>query len=283
LQDFVLDVQTHFPYIGEGRREVNYFDCFTNHSCEPNMFYPSTDIRFDPDGLSGEYVACATRDIEAGDELTCDYELFDWDCLDKGLTHCMCKAAACRGTISGMRYRPFDELLTQLAAVEPIMRESIHLQYPDIRYMEMAPCSPGVDLVFNPGLGWGLVAACDFVAGQILYEGESCSVDCDSVQLVACGFFPSASGGRVPPKTATFSISEVRAASVEDDSCPACREFFAFGLSHDLSAANAEILRDREAFDACCSSSRKYQVKATRDIAIGQIVVCTMYSATSSC
>mmetsp|Transcript_61490 Transcript_61490/g.159650 ORF Transcript_61490/g.159650 Transcript_61490/m.159650 type:complete len:1373 (+) Transcript_61490:69-4187(+) len=279
LQDFELEVQTHFPYIGEGRREVNYYDCFTNHSCEPNMFYPAADIHFDIDGKNGEYVACASRDIRAGDELTCDYELFDWDCLDKGMVNCMCKAAACRGAIRGMRYRPFDEVLTQLAAVEPIMRKSVLRQYPNIQYIDMTPCAPGLSIVFTRGLGLSLVSTRDFAPGQILYEGESCSVDCDRTEFVACGFFPGEPGVRIPPRTATFSIDQVRLASLEDERHPGCREFFGFGLLLEPSAqskGNAEILRTRDTGDVGVISLYKYQVRSREAIAVGEVVSCAV-------
>ena len=36
--DFVLTVRIHCPLIAPGVREVGYYDSFTNHSCEPNIF-----------------------------------------------------------------------------------------------------------------------------------------------------------------------------------------------------------------------------------------------------
>jgi SET domain-containing protein len=59
---------------------------FLNHSCEPNV------------GLAGNIVFIAMRDIDAGEELTTDYALFDdYD----GQMECRCGTALCRKTIDG--------------------------------------------------------------------------------------------------------------------------------------------------------------------------------------
>jgi uncharacterized protein len=59
---------------------------FINHSCEPNV------------GFVGNVVLAAMRDVEAGEELTTDYALFD--VLD-GEWECTCGAPGCRRVISG--------------------------------------------------------------------------------------------------------------------------------------------------------------------------------------
>jgi uncharacterized protein len=59
---------------------------FINHSCEPNV------------GFGGNTVLVAMRDIEAGEELTTDYAMFDdYD----GSMVCECRTKRCRGIIGG--------------------------------------------------------------------------------------------------------------------------------------------------------------------------------------
>jgi uncharacterized protein len=63
---------------------------FINHSCEPNV------------GFAGNIVLVAMRHIEAGEELTTDYALFDdYD----GAMDCRCGTASCRRTIDGHDWR----------------------------------------------------------------------------------------------------------------------------------------------------------------------------------
>jgi uncharacterized protein len=66
---------------------------FLNHSCDPNV------------GSGGNTVLVAMRDIEAGEELTTDYALFDdYD----GSMECHCGLPLCRGRIDGRDWRRND-------------------------------------------------------------------------------------------------------------------------------------------------------------------------------
>jgi uncharacterized protein len=66
---------------------------FINHSCQPNV------------GFGGNAVLVAMRDIEAGEELTTDYALFD---DSDGSMECHCGRSRCRGTIDGQDWRRAD-------------------------------------------------------------------------------------------------------------------------------------------------------------------------------
>ncbi|SNS14323.1 SET domain-containing protein [Geodermatophilus saharensis] len=59
---------------------------FVNHSCEPNV------------GFAGNVVLVAMRDVDAGEELTTDYALFD---DHEDTMECTCGRAACRGRVDG--------------------------------------------------------------------------------------------------------------------------------------------------------------------------------------
>jgi hypothetical protein len=66
---------------------------FLNHSCEPNV------------GFGGNSVLIAMRDIEAKEELTTDYALFDdFD----GSMECHCGRPLCRGRIHGRDWKRDD-------------------------------------------------------------------------------------------------------------------------------------------------------------------------------
>jgi SET domain-containing protein len=66
---------------------------FINHSCEPNV------------GFGGNVVLVAMRDVEAGEELTTDYALFDDhdDAMD-----CACGTPSCRRRIHGKDWQRQD-------------------------------------------------------------------------------------------------------------------------------------------------------------------------------
>ncbi len=64
---------------------------FVNHSCEPNC---------ETDEIRGRMWIIALRDIEPGEELTYDYNLYDGE--DEA--PCFCGAARCRGSLYSAAY-----------------------------------------------------------------------------------------------------------------------------------------------------------------------------------
>jgi len=63
---------------------------YINHSCEPNAYMKI---------LYNHILFIALRDIEAGDEITIDYE----STLHSNKKKCICGAPSCRGTINKMQ------------------------------------------------------------------------------------------------------------------------------------------------------------------------------------
>jgi hypothetical protein len=47
----------------------------------------------------------AVRDVIAGEEITCDYTLFEYDCTDKAIFECACGAGAqCLRDVRGFKF-----------------------------------------------------------------------------------------------------------------------------------------------------------------------------------
>ena len=71
-----------------------------NHSCAPNTESAITATHAD----FLEYGMRATKDITAGQELTCDYTLFEYDAGSASIMSCQCGAgSACLGKILGFK------------------------------------------------------------------------------------------------------------------------------------------------------------------------------------
>ncbi|HEX5190712.1 MAG TPA: SET domain-containing protein-lysine N-methyltransferase [Streptosporangiaceae bacterium] len=93
LQNSEIQIADGFHLVALADDEYEAVMLFINHSCEPNV------------GFSGNVVLVAMRDIDAGEELTTDYALFDdYD----GEMECRCGATGCRGVISGRDWRRHD-------------------------------------------------------------------------------------------------------------------------------------------------------------------------------
>ncbi|CAB9503109.1 PostSET [Seminavis robusta] len=161
-----------------------------NHSCEPTC-HPSSF-----DWINGEGIA--TRDIKKGEQLTCDYTLFDYD--EDGLTfQCNCGAKKCRGKRIGFfkltdsekeEYLPFCSDVVKarhqhaLGLGPPVVRQD---QPPPHRgktnnntiprLVAPGPSSASADICIRPckpsiqddNVDYGLFAAKDFPAGKRVY------------------------------------------------------------------------------------------------------------------
>lgn len=86
LRNSDIQIADNFHIVALDAAEYAAVMLFLNHSCEPNV------------GVAGNLVFVAMRDIDAGEELTTDYALFDdYD----GAMPCLCGRPSCRHTITG--------------------------------------------------------------------------------------------------------------------------------------------------------------------------------------
>lgn len=96
---FSSEINSYLPiddnyFIGAlSKKEEEGIKLFVNHCCEPNC------------GLRGEITFVAMRDIEAGEELTCDYAMID---NEDYKFECTCGAACCRKIVTGFDWKIED-------------------------------------------------------------------------------------------------------------------------------------------------------------------------------
>ena len=135
---FALDTDTHSVGVSDTERWLYLFDSFMNHSCRPSTYSATVmdpasapNIKHAPggglDGESGKnsYAVVAMLDIAAGDEITCDYNLFEFDCAEKTIEQCLCGSPDCIGRVAGFRYLPREQ---QKAPPPPHTHTHTHAQ-----------------------------------------------------------------------------------------------------------------------------------------------------------
>jgi SET domain-containing protein len=93
LQNSDVQIADDLHLVALSDEEYEPVMLFVNHSCEPNV------------GFGGNVVLVAMRDVEAGEELTTDYALFDDhdDAMD-----CDCDTASCRHRVHGRDWQRPD-------------------------------------------------------------------------------------------------------------------------------------------------------------------------------
>ncbi len=86
LQNSDVQITDDLHLVALDEREYDSVMLYINHSCDPNV------------GFGGNVVLVAMRDIDAKEELTTDYALFD---DYEGSMECSCGARECRKVITG--------------------------------------------------------------------------------------------------------------------------------------------------------------------------------------
>jgi hypothetical protein len=107
IKDTKYEISTvHSVMKPNGQRELFGFDGFMNHSCDPNVICPHVprlpehEVKTDHEDRV-YYYTYALKDIEIGDEVVCDYAVFDYTCDGHEIEQCLCGAANCRGNMKG--------------------------------------------------------------------------------------------------------------------------------------------------------------------------------------
>lgn len=90
--------RTSFQIGDETHLEPNLFGAYLNHSCAPN-----SGIQTNAAGLLN---VIARQPIQAGDEVTVDYAMFEYELADMAKVPCQCQTADCRHSILGYKNLP---------------------------------------------------------------------------------------------------------------------------------------------------------------------------------
>jgi len=83
-------------FLGQAIDEPDTLDQYLNHSCDPNLW------------MMDEITIASRRDIQAGEELTADYAMWETELTWKLPQPCNCGSAQCRGIITGNDWKLID-------------------------------------------------------------------------------------------------------------------------------------------------------------------------------
>uniref|UniRef100_A0A7S2M487 Histone-lysine N-methyltransferase n=1 Tax=Skeletonema marinoi TaxID=267567 RepID=A0A7S2M487_9STRA len=147
----------------ESKRQVYGWDGFMNHSCDANAYFPL--LYRTPTEMC--YQAIALRDINVGDEVTCDYALFDYQCNGHEIEVCACGSTKCRGKILGFQGLPLQTKVELLCMVEEEIKDKFLQEENVVVYQSYLP--QGIGLVTSSEDGSHLVATRRFDIGQPLF------------------------------------------------------------------------------------------------------------------
>jgi hypothetical protein len=146
-----------------------------NHSCDPTSYSAG---EYDT-ATGGNYFTVATRNIRAGEQISCDYDLFEWDAKDKGIDQCGCAASICRGPVHGFGAlcREVQEARLGVAYATNVIAWT--RANPGTVYFRVSP-PPGIRVAscgIGGGLGWSLVASRRFTVGELVFVNRTFNVE----------------------------------------------------------------------------------------------------------
>lgn len=172
LVESVVNDSTHSVFDmanpDDPHRQVYGFDAFMNHSCDPNTICP--DLGRESDRML--YNAIAVKDIKEGDEITCDYALFDYECDGHEIPVCGCRAANCRGSMRGFKNLDIDEKIRLLPRCDKEIVDMFFQDNPVFKIME-SQLPEGVGLVVKPDGQKYVVATRTFEKDEVIFTNEA--------------------------------------------------------------------------------------------------------------
>eukprot|EP00854_Cymbomonas_tetramitiformis_P015467 gene15467-18312_t len=176
---FEMDMSIHSVQCSPTERLKFFFDGFMNHSCDPNTYNPPQTLE---EEARGTYRTFASKGIAAGDELTCNYNLFEYDCGAKTIKSCNCGAKSCMQTVAGFKYlsatakegflSEVEEYVLHMADMEGVVKYCGALKVPETVRV--------VDSVEKGSIGtFQILAARAFSQDETIFVNQS--------ELVGCG------------------------------------------------------------------------------------------------
>jgi hypothetical protein len=181
--EYPMTTEMHTVGVGvepNKKREMFYFDAFMNHSCEPNTY--SADSYNGENG--GSYKTVALRDISPGDEITCDYDLFELDSRDKGIDKCECGSSLCRGYAHGFLYLPKALQIELSGRMYQEVIDAWVKMCPNVMFESVCP-PRGLGIQYDSHDGsMHLVATKDYQPGEKMYSYSSLYFDSNVIDTI---------------------------------------------------------------------------------------------------
>lgn len=183
--DYTLTTDTHSVAISDEHRMLYLFDSFMNHSCDPSSY--STYYGDFPKKTPLDYGTYALRDLVKGDQITADYNVFEYDAKGKEIEKCGCGTPVCQGEVRGYKYLSNEEKKKRVGLVsfesvfDWFMKDDKTVSYiPDVN--KITP--KGITITKN-GLGtFEMTATQAFKAGEVIFQRKCEIVDRKAINII---------------------------------------------------------------------------------------------------
>jgi SET domain-containing protein len=165
---YSVDTTNSVRHCQNGVRQVYGFDGFMNHSCDPNIICNEIVETTEQHEV---YKSIALKDIEVGDEITCDYALFDYTCNGHEIDPCLCGAANCRGSMKGFGAMTLQQQVEVLHLCDETIIQQFLIDNKHVTIVDIAPTMPeGVSVKIDSNNEMSLFATKSFRRGDLVFR-----------------------------------------------------------------------------------------------------------------
>ena len=142
---FECDTTHSVKLIESENRIVFGYDIFTNHSCDPNTYsimltkekYAEIKVIDVSDEPRVYYETIARKSISIGDEISCDYCLFDYTCNGHTIPECLCGESICRDSCHGFKNLTLQQKVNLLPVIYPFILEAFLNNNQNVRIVDL--------------------------------------------------------------------------------------------------------------------------------------------------
>jgi hypothetical protein len=114
----------------------------------------------------------ALKDINPGDEITCDYAVFDYECDGHEIEMCGCGSDKCRGAMRGFKHLTMEQKLNLVPHADREIVVAFAKDEPEVNLIE-CKIPEGVELVETDDVECKyLVAGRDYAEGELIFTNE---------------------------------------------------------------------------------------------------------------
>lgn len=155
-----------------------------NHSCDPTSY----SLQKEEQKKDNTYNTIALKDLYPGDEITCDYNLFEYDCRTKKIDVCLCGSINCLGKVHGFKFLTLEQQKSYFYVVEEFVLEEYHREgkevHPNFFYFPDIKLPQENLRIGQAKYGYGLFAVRDFEEGELISNNEILIINEDARIIV---------------------------------------------------------------------------------------------------
>ena len=171
IEEYIISKMNTVEY--SDHRKLYTYSGFINHSCDPNSY-----------SSESEPYQIASKDIEIGEEITCNYLCFDYTC-DGHQFNCLCKSEICFKKINGfinLKLEDKIKLMNDQKISDTILHRWLN-EYPNIKIIDDLKIPNNIKII-NDNNNYKLLLTREIKKDEIIYKNDFLKITNDTIIII---------------------------------------------------------------------------------------------------